>query len=745
MISQVFEKSLTIEKRNDGVAVIRIDVPDEPVNTLQPNFAEEFTAALAEIDADQSVRAVVIASGKPDGFIAGADIKMLKKVQVASEASALSNAGQRALGKLADFSRPVVAAIHGACLGGGLEVALACHGRVGSSHEKTKLGLPEVQLGVLPGLGGTQRLPRLVGIQASLDMMLTGKQIDSRRAKRMGLLDDVVPPAIVVEVAAKLALKMSESGRRGHFRTLHKGFDKAAVVEALLVENPIGRKILFDKAKQQLRRKTHGNYPAPERILEVVRTGLAKGFERGLQAESQAFGDLVVTPEARELMNLFFATNEQKRDSGVDDASVKPAVVHKVGVLGAGLMGAGVAYVTAAQAGLPVRLKDRDDVGLGRGMNYIRGIADERVARRRLSATERDALLATITPTSSYSGFHDAELVIEAVFEDLELKRSVLKQTEENGHPNLIFASNTSSLPIADLAAASRAPERVLGMHYFSPVHKMPLLEIIVTEKTAPWATATAVQIGKKQGKTVIVVNDGPGFYTTRILGPYMNEAAHLLGEGLSIDAIDDALVEWGFPVGPITLIDEVGIDVAEKVGKVLHHAFGERMAAPKTVGRLVAEGRLGRKNQKGFYVYGSKKDKGKRPVDESVYGLIGQPKKLSLPKTIIAQRCAFAFINEAVRCFEEGILRSARDGDIGAVMGLGFPPFRGGPFRYVDAVGPVAIVRQLERFASEYGPRFAPAEFLQRMAREERRFFGASAVSPVKRQPQKSALAGSE
>jgi len=733
MISQVFEKTLRIEKRPDGVAVIYMDVPDEPVNTLQANFAEEFTAAFAEIDADQAVRAVVLASGKPEGFIAGADIKMLKRVEGSAEASTLSSTGQRALGKLAEFSRPVVAAIHGACLGGGLEVALACHGRVGSDHAKTKLGLPEVQLGLLPGLGGTQRLPRLLGIQAALDMMLTGRQIDARRAKKMGLLDDVVPAAIVVEVAAKLALKMSESGSRGRWRSARQGFDKAAVVEALLVENPIGRKLLFDQAKRQLRQKTHGNYPAPERILDVVRVGLAKGFERGLQAEAQAFGDLVVTPEARELMNLFFATNEQKKDSGVDDPSVRPVPVHKVGVLGAGLMGAGVAYVTADQAGLPVRLKDRDDVGLGRGMNYIRGILEERVARRRLTPTARDALLATITPTSSYAGFQDAELVIEAVFEDIELKRSVLKQTEENGHPQLIFASNTSSLPIAEIAAASRAPERVLGMHYFSPVHKMPLLEIIVTEKTAPFATATAVQVGKDQGKTVIVVNDGPGFYTTRILGPYMNEAAHLLSEGLAIDAIDEALVEWGFPVGPITLIDEVGIDVAEKVGKVLHHAFGDRMSPPKTVGRLVAEGRLGRKNQKGFYAYSSKKLKGKRAVDKSVYSLIGQPKKLTLPKSVIAQRCAFAFINEAVRCFEEGILRSARDGDIGAVLGLGFPPFRGGPFRYIDAVGPVAIVRQLERFASEYGSRFAPAELLQRMAREERRFFGTSAVSPVR------------
>jgi 3-hydroxyacyl-CoA dehydrogenase / enoyl-CoA hydratase / 3-hydroxybutyryl-CoA epimerase len=723
---------LQLQKRPDGVAVIVMDVPGESMNTLQANFAEEFARVFDELERSTDVRAVVFTSGKPDSFIAGADIRMIKGVKLASDAVRMARTGHEAVARLESSRLPVVAAIHGACLGGGLEVALACRGRVASNDKKTKLGLPEVQLGLIPGLGGTQRLPRQIGVQAALDMILTGKQIDARRAQKLGLVDEVVPKAILLDVAAAHALRLASAPARhvtplGRLRSILK----KDVSELALAENPLGRKVLFDQARKQLLSKTHGNYPAPEKALEVVRVGLEKGFERGLVAEAEAFGDLVVSPEAAQLMNIFSATVELKKDTGVDDASVEPKPVTKLGMLGAGLMGAGIAYVTAAQAGIPVRLKDKDDQGLGSGMKYVREILDGRVKRRRMTPVERDLLLAQITPTLDYSGFRGAEVVVEAVFEDLALKHRMLREIEEHA-PEAIFASNTSSIPIAKIAEPAKHPERVIGMHYFSPVHKMPLLEIIVTPRTAPSVVATSVELGKRQGKTVIVVNDGVGFYTSRILAPYMNEAAHLLAEGVPVEALDQALVDWGYPVGPITLLDEVGIDVGQKVGKIMLEAFGDRMLPPGGMEKLVADQRLGRKNKRGFYLYADgSKGKGKKQVDHSVYGVLGVTPDKQLPAQEIVERCALQMINEAALCFGEGILRSARDGDIGAIFGLGFPPFRGGPFRWVDNTGALEVVRKLEKYEKLLGKRFTPAPVLVELARSGDKFYGDRAVEP--------------
>jgi 3-hydroxyacyl-CoA dehydrogenase/enoyl-CoA hydratase/3-hydroxybutyryl-CoA epimerase len=669
----------------------------------------------------------VLASGKPDNFIAGADIKMLRAMKTANDAAELAKTGRRALDRLASFPKPVVAAIHGACLGGGLELALACASRVASSDDKTRLGLPEVQLGLLPGLGGTQRLPRLVGAEAALDLMLTGKHLDAKRAQRIGLVDEVVPPSILLDVAQKRALALTD----GSAKSGQKGSRRKGLAEAVLVKNPLGRAFFFDQARKRTLRKTHGNYPAAERILDVVRIGLSRGAEAGYGAESAAFGELAVSAEARELIGIFFAQNELKKDTGTSDATAEPRKLRRVGVLGAGLMGAGIAYVTATNAKLPVRLKDRDERSLGRGFAHLKGLFDERAKKRRMSAFERDRELLRVTTTTSYEGFDSVDVVIEAVFEDLGLKQNVLREVEARSGKNLIFASNTSSLPIGKIAEVSRAPDRVIGMHYFSPVDKMPLLEIIVTERTAPSVTATAVELGKRQGKTVIVVRDGAGFYTSRILGPYLNEASYLVSEGVPVDVIDRALENWGFPVGPLTLLDEVGIDVGEKVGKILHMAFGARMAPPPGVERLVEDQRLGKKNGRGFYDYATKKRSRffgraskRREVDTTVYAVLGVEPKSDPPAGEIAQRCALMMVNEAVYCLAEGILRSPRDGDIGAVFGLGFPPFRGGPFRYVDVVGASEIVRRLEGYEKTCGARFRPAPLLVEMARAARTFY---------------------
>jgi len=708
--------ALRLERRPDGVGVIVIDVPGESVNTLRGNFAEELATLLDTIDRSADLRAIVVTSGKADGFVAGADIKALLAARRAEDAADLSRRGQRVLDRLAALEKPVVAAIHGACLGGGLELALACHGRVASTDEKTKLGLPEVQLGLLPALGGTQRLPRLVGTDVALDLLLTGKQLDARRAQRMGLVDEVVPRAILLEVASRAAL-----GRVGKAPE-KKRFDRRRLTEAVLVKNPLGRQVFFGQARKRTLAKTHGNYPAAERILEVVRHGLSKGIQAGLGAEAIAFGELAVSGEARELMSIFFAQNELKKDRGVVEANIEAIKLRRVGVLGAGLMGAGVAFVTAVNAKLPVRLKDRDERSVGKGVAHVRELIVERAKTRRLSTFERDRELLRVTATTGYEGFEAVDVVIEAVFEDLAIKQQVLREVEAQGGKNLIFASNTSSLPITKIAEAAKAPERVIGMHYFSPVNKMPLLEVITTPKTAGWVVATAVELGKRQGKTVIVVGDGAGFYTTRVLGPYLNEASYLLAEGVPVEAIDAALVRWGFPVGPVTLLDEVGIDVGLKVGKILHEAFGTRMTPPPAVERLIEDQRLGKKNGRGFYDYASKK-KGQREVDKSVYGVLGVEPVLDLPSGEIAERCALQMVNEAAYCLGEGILRSARDGDIGAVFGLGFPPFRGGPFRYVDALGAKDVVRRLSALEQAKGERFRPAPILVEYAERGRTF----------------------
>ncbi len=719
-------KSIRVEHRPNGVSVVVFDAPDEPVNTLKESFAADFEAAFDEVDQNRDVKAVVLASGKPKSFIAGADIKMLKAAQTVDAAVGLSRLGQKAMDRVDRCKVPVVAAIVGPCLGGGLEVALACQGRVAASDSGTKLGLPEVQLGILPGMGGTQRLPRLVGVRVALDLLLTGKQIDPRRALKMGLVDELAPGAIVVEVACKRALELWE--RRDEPKkaivTLRDLIQPSELTELALAENPLGRKVLFDQARKKLLQKTRGNYPAPEKILDVVRLGLERGMRRGLEAESEAFGELAVSPVASELMQIFFSQQALKKDPGVED-DVAPEKVSRVGVLGAGLMGVGVAYVSVQNAGTFVRLKERDTEGLARGMRHVRGLLDERVGRRRMTPTERDFAMNKITSTTGFEGFVGCQVVIEAVFEDLKLKREMLAAIEEHGGESTIFASNTSSLPIAEIARDAKHPERVIGMHYFSPVQKMPLLEIVVTDDTAPWVTATCVELGKRQGKTVIVVSDGSGFYTSRILAPYMNEAAFALAEGNAVQAIDQALIDFGFPVGPIALLDEVGIDVGQKVGKIMYEAFGERMAPPPGMGRLVDGGRLGRKNERGFYVYeGHEKKKGPRPVDTSVYELLGIEPVVERPSEEVAERCALQMVNEAAHCLGEGILRTPRDGDIGAIFGLGFPPHLGGPFRYVDAVGAKKITERLEHYVRKFGERFAPAPELVARAKSGVRFY---------------------
>jgi len=709
---------LSLEHRGDGVAVLWMNDPEESVNTLKRELIDEFEEQLATIESDPEIKVLVFASGKPDSFVAGADLDMLRGITEADEARQLSESSQRVQRRIASLKPTTVAAINGACLGGGLELALAFDGRVASYHDKTRLGLPEVQLGLLPGGGGTQRLPRLVALDKALDLLLTGRQVNAGYARRIGLVDDVVHPDIVVEAAAKHGRRIAARPRRPSFwQRLQSLLSVPALRKWALGGNPIGRRVVLDQARKRADGQTRGNYPAPGRILEAVRTGLERGFREGEAAEARAFGELVVTPEARQLIGIFFASNALKKDTGVDDASIEPGDTDKIGILGAGLMGAGIAFVSLAKAGATVRLKDINDRNIGKGLKYVRGCFDKQVKRRSMTPLDAERAMGRLTGSLDYSGFANCDVVIEAVFEDLKLKRKMIEEVEKRDSGQTIFATNTSALPVADIASGSRRPENVVGMHYFSPVEKMPLLEVVVTERTAPRVTATCVALGQRQGKTVIVVRDGPGFYTSRILGPYMNEAAYLLAEGAPIDRIDGALKDFGYPVGPMALLDEVGIDVGQKVAHTLSQAFGERMEPAPGMDKLAADERLGKKNKRGLYLYEGRRGKDGRRVDETVYRLLGVTPDPGFDQGAIVDRCVLQMVNEAVRCLEEGIIRSARDGDVGAVFGLGFPPFRGGPFRYVDAEGAKTIVERLEELADRHGERFTPAPLLREKA----------------------------
>lgn len=705
-------KTFSLALREDGVGVITMDVAGESMNVLKAAFADEIKSLLDEIRSNKNIKGLVIISGKPDSFIAGADITMLDSCNTAQEATTIAAMGQTMFGQLEALHIPLIAAIHGPCLGGGLELAMACHGRVATDDGKTVLGLPEVQLGLLPGSGGTQRLPKLVGLQKALDMMLTGKQLRAVQAKKAGLVDAVVPKSILLDAAVKMALAGKPQRKSV----------KLPLVGQLLEFTSLGRGILFSQAEKQTLSKTGGHYPAPLKIIEAIKAGVDSGMARGLQVEANAFGELCMTSVSKSLRGLFFATTQMKKESGAGD--VKGSKVKKAAVLGGGLMGGGIANVTAGKAGIAVRIKDINQQGIANALKYSYSLLQKKFKRRYITRTEMQKQMALLTGTTDYSGFHDVDLVVEAVFEDLALKQQMVRDIEQHCHEGTIFASNTSSLPIAQIAAQAQRPENVIGLHYFSPVDKMPLVEVIAHDKTSPQTIATTVAFARKQGKTPIVVKDGAGFYVNRILALYMNEAANLLLEGEPVEKLDKALTKFGLPVGPITLLDEVGIDVGAKISPILERELGERFKAPAAFDKLIADGRKGKKVEKGFYLYGASAKKGKKQVDVSVYSLLGvQPAgRLSLEQ--ISNRCLVQMLNEAVRCLEEGIIASARDGDIGAIFGIGFPPFIGGPFRYIDSLGATTLVADLRRYEAQHGSRFAPSALLLQMAEQGKSFY---------------------
>lgn len=693
----------------EGLGWLVIDTPGK-LNVLSTDVMLRLNEVLGEVEqaaAAGKVKALIVRSGKEGSFVAGANIDEIASITDPADGAAKAAMGQSVFTRLAGLKVPTVCAIDGVCLGGGTELALACGYRIASDRKETKIGLPEVQLGILPGFGGTTRLPRLIGLSNALPIMLTGKPVDAKKAERIGLINERVPAPILYTRAAAAAHEQAGGKRPAPKK-------KALLTRAL--DSAAGRKLVLSQARKQVMKETRGKYPAPLRILEILPGILSSSVDDALKIEARGLGDLIVTDVSKNLLHVFKLSEATKKPP----VDAKPREVKQIAVLGAGVMGGGVAQL-AAYRGFAVRMKDINPDAIALGLRHAQQAFDKAVKRRSMDKREARAMMQRISPTLNYSGFGTVDLVIEAVVERMDIKKSVLRETESKMSGG-VLTSNTSSLSITEMQSALEKPELFAGMHFFNPVDRMPLVEIIRGAQTSDETIATVYAVARKLEKTPVIVGDGAGFLVNRILAPYLNEAGWLVSEGVAIEDIDSALVDFGMPMGPVRLLDEVGLDVARHAGQSMFAAFGDRMKPAPTMEALQKTKRLGKKGGVGFYKYEDGKEAG---VDESVYGEIGtKARGTKLGREEITRRAVYVMINEAARILEDGIVANPGDVDVGMIFGTGFPPFRGGLLKYADRVGAKQIVETLERLAKQHGARFEPAPLLREQARTSGAFY---------------------
>jgi 3-hydroxyacyl-CoA dehydrogenase/enoyl-CoA hydratase/3-hydroxybutyryl-CoA epimerase len=710
------------ETDGSGIGWITFDDPDRPLNVLTEAVMRSFGETLDRARAaarEGRIRVLVVRSAKPGSFVAGADIDAIAAIEDPAEAETKIRMGQAVFNDLASMSVPTVAAVDGVCVGGGLELALACKHRVLSDSERTSLQFPEVMLGILPAWGGTTRLPRLIGLRASLDMLLTGRRRDARAAKRAGIADEVLPADLFQDEVETYARALAAGGR-----AKEHGGNRRGLLSRLVDGNPAGRAVVLAVARRQVMTTTGGHYPAPLRILDILKRHAGGSVEESLAAEARAAAELVVSPVCKNLIHVYYLREAARKGTGVSDANVAPRSVATLGVLGAGVMGGGIAHL-AALNDVRVYMKDIRHEAVTGGLQHARSRFDRAVERRRLSKREAAQHMQLISGGLEYHGIAPADLVVEAVVERMDVKRDVLAEAERHVSASCVLATNTSSLSVDEMASALDAPARFCGMHFFNPVDRMPLVEVVRGTATSDQAVATVYALSIRLGKVPVVVGDGPGFVVNRILGPYLNEAGFLLGDGAAIERIDAVAKEFGMPMGPLRLIDEIGIDVSRHAGTALHRALGDRLAPAPALVALADTQRLGKKGGRGFYRYDKDREKG---VDETVYADLGSvvPPRREVAEREIRTRLVVAMVNEAARLLDEGIARSAGDVDLAMIMGTGFPPFRGGLLRFADTMHSRALLEDARALSSAHGDRFDPPPLLERLATEDRGFYQA-------------------
>jgi len=696
---------------NNGIAILTFDLPNEKINKLTTPVMNELDTLLDKLAADKTIRALVFRSGKEGSFIVGADIAEIRNVTDTVTGERLARHGQDIFSKLESLPFPTVAAIHGPCMGGGLELALACTYRVISNDPRTALALPEVRLGIIPGFGGTQRLPRLVGLANSLDMILTGKSVFASKARRIGLADAVTYKETLLKVAVDVAKKGMGQPRPTKIRA------RRPLAVRLLESTPLTRALIYRTASRSVIKETLGNYPAPLAALESVQYGLSHNRKAGYDLEARTLGRLAPTEISKNLISVFYLNELLKKDPHPSPLQVKSA-----GVLGAGIMGGGISQLFG-EKGIAVRMKDINTRAVATGFKAAAEIFRKRQKKGILNALQARSGFDRITGTTDYGGFGQVDIAIEAVVENMAIKKSVLRDFELAAHANALFASNTSSLSITEIAAASTRPDRIIGMHFFNPVEKMPLVEIVRGKLTSAETVAAVSSLSRRLGKLPVVVNDGPGFLVNRILMPYLNEAAMMLEQGASVAEIDAVLLKFGMPMGAFILLDEIGIDVAHKVAAILHQGLGDRAKPSPLLGILFDKGYYGKKNGKGFYIYTGKK---RGVPDPSIVGEVPLQAGVATkpgPEEIV-ERAILLMVKEAALCLEEKIIDRPDMLDAALIFGIGFPPFRGGLLRYADSLGLKAVVEKLNGYAERYGERFLPPASLQEMANKGKRFY---------------------
>lgn len=715
-MTQIFDLKVT----EDGIAELCFNLPGEKVNKLTTEAFEELENHLDSLAKNPNIKALKITSGKEDQYIAGADIHMFEHgFKDPALIEPIIRMGHRIFSKLQNLPFPTVAVINGICVGGGLELALSCTYRIVTDHPKTTLGLPEVNLGIFPGWGATQRLPRLIGLTEGLNMILTGKAVNGVKAFKIHLADAIVAWEFLPEKTAEFIKQILS--KDGVAKILARRQNKRFLTK-MLENNPAGRAIIFKQSKKAVLEKTKEFYPAPLIALDVIKKGYPLPLQEGLKIEMETMLEKlpILAPVARNLMGLFFIQEAAKKETGAPK-EIKPLEVKAAAVIGAGTMGAAIGWLLADR-NVMARLKDVSWDMLGKGISAVRKLFEKGLKAKKLTPAEFDRRFQLISATVDYSGFQHVQFVIEAATENLELKRKIFHEIEENVPENAIIASNTSSLTIAEMSAGMKHPERFVGMHFFNPVNKMPLVEVVAGPTSTPEAIATTVALSRKMGKTPIVVKDCHGFLVNRIFLLGANESILLLEEGYPMETLDKIILGFGMPMAPFVLADEVGIDVMVKVGKVFEDAYGERMRGAKLPQLMYDKEFYGRKNGKGFYLYKGKK----MTVNPAVRGLIKAVGRLKAPlhPEDVQARFAYGMINEAARCLEENVIAKPEYLDLSLIMGIGFPPFRGGLLRYADDVGIASVVETLKRFEKEYGVRFKPCELLERMAKNNETFY---------------------